>query len=262
MDKEKCLNDYEGDPLLFFTKQFGIPLNIKQQRKLYIQYTINNFVYNEQYDVSSQGFLLGEINLDFKKLQPVTCQVHNDGTFLFYDILRNIVFHNDYTEKADNYLKSLSPLTKVNCIHLRLENDAMEAWGSINGTPAEKYKQLVEDKYIRFIQRYLTDKNDLTIVLAHDYDNAVIRYLEENKYNYKLTPKYYGEREVSAIVDLQIGGQACNNVCLCVFESTFSFALCARVKDKSNFKNYLVCLTDLNNDNEILFVNKEEKKDE
>jgi hypothetical protein len=261
INKGKCLNDYKGDPLLFFARQFGIPLNKNQQRKLCIQYTINDLVYEEQYDVSREGFLLGQINLDFKKLQPVICHVHNDGSFLFYDILRNIVFQKVFIQKADFYLRFLQPATKVNCIHLRLESDAMEAWGSINGKTVESYKQLVEDKYIKYIKKYLPDKNDLIIVLAHDFDNAVIRYLEENKYHYELTPKFYEEREMSAIVDLQIG-QACNNVCLCVFESTFSFALCTRVKDKSNFKNYLVCLTDLDNENEMTFIVKQKEEEE
>jgi hypothetical protein len=253
--KIKYLNDYKGDPLLFYTRQYGIPFNKKQQKTLYLQYTINNILFDEQYLVSSEGFILREkgINLDFKNLPPITCQVHNDGSLIFYDILRNITFNTVYTSLAKKYLSSLSANdTKINCIHLRLEKDAMEHWGRPS---VENYKQLVENKYIQLIQKYITDKSVLTIVLAHDYDNDVIKYLEKHNYNYKITPKYYNEREISAIVDLEIG-QACNNVCLCVFESTFSFALCTRVHDKTHFNNFLICLTDLDTKNEIVFVNK------
>lgn len=254
--KIKYLNDYKGDPLLFYTRQYGIPFNKNQPKILYIQYTINNIIFDEKYEVSNEGYLKKELSLDFKNLPPITCQVHNDGSFIFYDILRNITFNTEYTSLAKHYLSSLSANdTKVNCIHLRLEKDAMEHWGRPS---VENYKQLVENKYIQLIQKYITDKSVLTIILGHDYDNAVIKYLEKNNYNYKITPKYYNEREISAIVDLEIG-QACNNICLCIFESTFSFALCTRVHDRTHFKNFLICLTDLDNKNEIVFVNKEEQ---
>ena len=60
---------------------------------------------------------------------------------------------------------------------------------------------------------------------------------------------------MSAIIDLHIG-QICNNICVCVFESTFSFVLVTRAYNKTSLTNYLICFTDINNNNEINFVNK------
>ena len=116
---------------------------------------------------------------------------------------------------------------------MRLEDDAIEVWGEVsNFDNLVEYKQLLETKYINLIQQYV-NKTDLTIFIASNYDNNVIKYMKDNGYRYLLTPKFFTERDVSAIVDLLIGQQA-NNICVGVNESSFSYVLINGVIHKPN----------------------------
>jgi hypothetical protein len=259
ISKETNLNSIKGDPIEYYKKTFFIPFNKNQSKKLYITYSINNIIFNETLNESS-GYLQSDFLLDFTYKKTI-CEVHNDGSFIFSDILRNIVFNNIYVDKANEFIKTninnnnnTNSNKKINCIHLRLEDDAIEHWSKSNKIDYNTFKTTLELKYIHFIQKYI-DKNIPTIILAHNYDNNVIKYLAENNYNYIITPKSHPDRDVSAIIDLHIG-QICNNICICVFESTFSFSIVTRAYNKSELQNYLICFTDINNNNEIHFTNK------
>jgi len=255
ISKNINLNDIKGDPFEYYKKTFFIPFNKNQSKKLYITYSINGIIFNEILN-ESDGYLKNNFLLDFTQEKKI-CPVYNDGTFIFSDILRNIVFNNIYVEKANEFIKSkinINNNKKINCIHLRLEDDAIEHWSKENKLDYNTYKPILENKYIQFIKKYI-DKNIPTIILAHNYDNNVIKYLTENNYNFIITPNFHPDRDVSAIIDLHIG-QICNNICICVFESTFSLVLFTRACNNANFKNYLICFTDINNNNEVRFVNK------
>lgn len=256
ISKDINLNNIKGDPIEYYKKTFFIPFNKNQSKKLYITYSINDIILNEILNESS-GYLQNDFLLDFTYKKTI-CEVHNDGSFIFSDILRNIVFNTVYVDKANEFIKTNINITdnntKINCIHLRLEDDAIEHWSKINKIDCITYKKALVNKYIQFIQKYI-EKNIPTIILAHNYDNNVIKYLHENNYNYIITPKNHPDRDVSAIIDLHIG-QICNNICICVFESTFSFSIVTRAYNKSKLQNYLICFTDINNNNEIHFANK------
>jgi len=255
ISKDINLNNIKGDPFEYYKNNFFLPFNKNQSKKLYVTYSINNIIFNEILNESS-GYLKNDFLLDFT-YKKTSSQVHNDGSFIFADILRNIVFNTIYVEKANNFIKTnidINNNKKINCIHLRLEDDAIECWSKSNKMDCKTYKTLLENKYIQFIQKYI-DKNIPTIILAHNYDNNVIKYLTENNYTFIITPNFHPDRDVSAIIDLHIG-QICNNICICGFESTFSFALFNRVYNINEVKNYLICFTDINNNNEIHFVNK------
>jgi hypothetical protein len=98
------------------------------------------------------------------------------------------------------------------------------------------------------IKKYI-DKMDSTIVICHDYKNDVIDYLEKNNYQYFNTPKYETYRDLSAIYDMCIG-QYCNNIYICVFESSFSFTVLYRLYNRFNIK--IICLNLLQLDKVIL----------
>jgi hypothetical protein len=260
--KDINLNNIKGDPIEYYKKTFCIPFNKNQSKKIYITYLINGIIFNEVLN-ELDGYLKNDFLLDFTQEKKI-CPVHNDGSFIFSDILRNIVFNNVYIEKANEFIKTNISINnnninnntnkKINCIHLRLEDDAIDHWSKSNKIDFNTYKTLLENKYIYFIQKYI-DKHIPTIILAHNYENNVIKYLTENDYNYITTPNFHPDRDVSAIIDLHIG-QICNNICICVFESTFSFALVTRAYNIAEIKNYLICFTDINNNNEIHFANK------
>ena len=154
----------------------------------------------------------------------------NDQTEFTKGIFRNIVFQPQFIERANQYIQqNIGTNKKINCIHLRLEDDAVDCWSKENNMQPEIFKRIIEDKYIKEIKNL--EKTDTTLVLSSNYDNRVIDYMKENGYHYIETPKMSNDREVSAIYDLHIG-QHCNNVYILVFDSSFSYTLLYRIYEK------------------------------
>lgn len=164
--------------------------------------------------------------------------------------LTKIIIHNlKFTSKFYNIASEILKKNKItvepcNVIHLRLENDAIEHWSKINNISPQEFKRILEHKYIDSISKYI-DKNIITIILSGDYDNNVIKYLDNNQYLYYTTEKKFKERELNAIVDLIIS-QTCNRVILGFYESSFAYCAMIRILNKPNTKKiYFRC--DVNN---------------
>jgi hypothetical protein len=156
-------------------------------------------------------------------------------------ILSNLKFNSKFYDIADEILKK-NKITAEPCnvIHLRLENDAIECWSKINGLSPEEFKKILEIKYIKNIDKYI-NKSYITIVVASEYDNNVIKYLRDNGYLYLTTEKRFKERELNAIVDLIIT-QRCDRVILGFFESSFVFTAMMRIiKTPKTQKIYFFC---------------------
>jgi hypothetical protein len=156
-------------------------------------------------------------------------------------ILSNLKFNSKFYDIADEILKK-NKITAEPCnvIHLRLENDAIECWSKINGLSPEEFKKILEIKYIKNIEKFI-NKNYITIVVASEYDNNVIKYLRDNGYLYLTTEKRFKERELNAIVDLIIT-QRCDRVILGFFESSFVFTAMMRIiKTPKTQKIYFFC---------------------
>jgi hypothetical protein len=156
-------------------------------------------------------------------------------------ILSNLKFNSKFYDIADEILKK-NKITAEPCnvIHLRLENDAIECWSKQNGLSPEEFKKILEIKYIKNIEKFI-NKNYITIVVASEYDNNVIKYLRDNGYLYLTTEKRFKERELNAIVDLIIT-QRCDRVILGFFESSFVFTAMMRIiKTPKTQKIYFFC---------------------
>jgi hypothetical protein len=156
-------------------------------------------------------------------------------------ILSNLKFNSKFYDIADEILKK-NKITAEPCnvIHLRLENDAIECWSKQNGLSPEEFKKILEIKYIKNIEKFI-NKNYITIVVASEYDNNVIKYLRDNGYLYLTTEKRFKEREQNAIVDLIIT-QRCDRVILGFFESSFVFTAMMRIiKTPKTQKIYFFC---------------------
>jgi hypothetical protein len=126
---------------------------------------------------------------------------------------------------------------------LRLEEDAITHWSKENNMNEEDYKKLVEFNYIKTIKENI-DKTIPTIILGSDYNNAVVEYMKQNDYNIILTPKFSKEREISAIIDMHIG-EECTHKYIFSFESSFSFTLLCRIKNKKNFNAVMINFNEL-----------------
>lgn len=239
MSKSINLENLFGDVVKFFKDTFFIPLN-RNNLKLYITYSINNITYCEIYEQDS-GYLKSDICYDFENVVfTPSLRIHNDCSPFSLGVLRNITFNYKMILTAKDYIDSLLSQNadrnthKINCIHLRLEDDAIEHWSKQNNMTPARFKSIVEKKYIEEIKKNI-NKADTTIILSHNYNNNVIKFLKENCYNYILTPKMDPNRDVAAIYDLLIG-QYCNNVYIFVFESSFSYTLLCRIYEQAKLK--------------------------
>jgi len=233
------LNTLFGDPVKHFKDKFFISLN-SNNLKLYITYSINNVTCQEIYEQES-GYLKSDIFYNFENaiLTP-SLRIHNDCSPFSLGVLRNITFNQEMILTTKECIETLLSqnsnrnTNKINCIHLRLEEDAMQHWSKENNMTLTEFKSVIEEKYIDEIKKNI-DKTDATLILSHNYDNKVIEFLKVNEYNYILTPKMDKSRDVAAIYDLLIG-QYCNNVYIFVYESSFSYTLLYRIYERSKVK--------------------------
>ena len=83
----------------------------------------------------------------------------------------------------------------------------------------------------------------MTIVLSGDFDNNVIKFLQNNNYNFITTPKLYQDRELNAIIDLEIG-LLCNHTYIYTFESSFSYTLLHKLSSNMNIIKRMLILED------------------
>ena len=181
-----------------------------------------------------------KIGIEFKPAPYWNVLYEDDDTLTTY-ILSNLKFTSKFYDTANEILKK-NKITEEPCnvIHLRLENDAIECWSKINGLSPEEFKKILEIKYIKNIEKYI-NKNYITIVVASEYDNNVIKYLRDNGYLYLTTEKRFKERELNAIVDLIIT-KKCDRVILGFFESSFAFTAMSRIiKTPKTQKIFFFC---------------------
>lgn len=240
--KNTILNNINGDPSPGIVK------------KLYITYKINNEKIVEEYSEN----LLDDIyiGINHNNYKWIFGWINTYDNIIFEDILKNIYYHNNFMDKANKYINILNYEKKINIIHLRVESDAIDHWSKMNGMDKNSFRINLENKYIDIIKKYI-DKNDETIILSSSVNNKIIDFLIENNYSYKLTYKYYNDRELNAIIDLLIS-KNCNNKFICNFNfnklngSTFSYYISKLLSNKVD-----IISIDLDhiNDNYILHLN-------
>lgn len=232
INKDICFNNVKGDPC---------PLVLK---KLIIKYKINNYDLEETYEeILKSDISIGNVDLNEKYVQDMGW-INDFNNNMFDNILTHITFTDKFVEKSNSIINEIDKNKKINVMHLRLENDGIKHWSTMNKMTPLKYESFLENKYIDLIKRYL-NKNDENIILSNSHSNKVIEWLNKNNYNYKFTNKYFNEREKDAIVDLLIS-QNCNNIFIGNFNiknlngSTFSYYIGKTIK--SNFLNIYIDL--------------------
>ena len=255
MYSDNKLNFIKGDPRKHFKDTLGVDL--QGPLKVRVNYMVGKTFYSKECNVVD-GRLETNLVIDPSKLEyEETKRFNNDDSPMFRDILRNFVFNSTIVAKAEKYIDAsiikyyIDAEKTINVFHLRLEDDAIKAWGNEVGmNDFSLYKKYLEEKYINIIKSFVT-KDSLTIFLASDYDNRVIRYMRDNGYNYSTTPKFEKARDVSAIVDMHIGA-VCTGVCVGVWESSYSYTLFDRVKNKNGVRFIILYYTNLQHDGSFL----------
>ena len=138
---------------------------------------------------------------------------------------------------------------KINVIHLRIEDDAIDHWSNQNNMNQQVFKRILTVKYIELVKNYI-QKEDITVILTGDINNDVVQFMKENEYNIMFIDKKFNSnqpaRELNAIVDL-IVGRYCNNVFIGCDGSTFSELLLKYIPDESEHGNIEKITFDLNN---------------
>jgi len=154
---------------------------------------------------------------------------------------------DNVTDNAVNNIEETNK--KINVIHLRLEDDAIEHWSQQNNMNQQVFKRILTVKYIELITNTI-QKEDITLILTGDTNNEVIHFMKENEYNIMfIDKKFTGNqpgRELNAIIDLIIG-RYCNNVFIGCDGSTFSELLLKYIPDVSEHGNVEKITFDLNN---------------
>lgn len=219
----------DGDPLPNVPKQ------------LYVEYTVDGrpmvTMMNEVIEIAYDQACLDFKTHSMAQWYSRTNIIHSKSErWLFNYLLENVRFNEKYYNVANLFVQNLQ--SKINVIHLRLEDDALDFWGMINNIPRERYEQVLEQKYIRLIQEHIS-KDSTTILLTMKTDNRVTQYMASEGYPYVFMDKTTFEgREVNGIVDLLIS-ECCNGVFIGNINpynfhgSTFSYAIYNKLKNKN-----------------------------
>lgn len=227
--KHYPFNSIQGDPCPGIVKQCTLT------------YRIHGYVVEEIYPEN----MLHDIRMDKKGPYTYTFGWMNSlNETMFTDILQHITYHEEFIVKANiNVIHS-----KINVIHLRVEDDAIAHWSKQNHMTPHDFKTYVEDKYIHLIKTYLS-KDEETILLSSSLSNRVIDFLKEHEYPYTCTHKYFKEREKNAIVDLLVATR-CNHIFIGNFNvatrngSSFSYYIGKQLQ--KNVKHIYIDLDNIN----------------
>ena len=225
--KDTNLNNIQGDPC------YGIVKHIL------LKYSINNHIVIDKYMENL------ERHIDYTNDNYIRCSMgwpsKTYDTFL--DILLHIKYNKIFLDISSKQLSMINLTNKVNLIHLRIEDDAIDHRSRMNKMNREDFKIKLENKYIYLIQQYI-DKKDITILLSSSFDNNVINFLNDNKYNYFKSTKNFKYRELNAIIDLIISRQ-CNNIFIGNFNlngnngSSFSYYIYKNLTSKNIIYKYI-----------------------
>ena len=195
IDKNCRFNDIKGDPCP------GLVKNI------IIKYTIQDFIIDEIHNEYLKSDI--EINFDGNYFFGVGL-INSSHDNMFDKILQNIKYNTQFTLKSESIIHNINTNKKVNIIHLRLEEDGILHWSKQNNMSCGHFKQVLEDKYINIIKKYIKH-SDETIIVSSSLSNGVVDFLNNHNYNYRFIDKCFKDRERNAIIDLLVS-KCCNNI--------------------------------------------------
>ena len=219
---------------------------------LLVTYSLGGIPITLRYQMIN-GKLEKEVFLDFNftdfRGSPQLYYGGSQNPKQFVSILQNMRFNVNFTSMVEALSSPFSNDTKINVIHLRLEEDAIASFTL--QTKITNYKKVLEDKYIAMIKKYI-EPQDLTIILSSEYNNQVIKFLDDENYNYIKTVNVTKYRELNGLIDLIIG-EKCTNIMIGVYESSFSYTLMYRLFNNPSFDVYsvIIYMNDLSKSEQI-----------
>jgi hypothetical protein len=202
------LNPITGDPFIGVAKRLLVNYTVKYKTdERYNSFSMEEFAgcLKEDlvidYNVDKANYVLNET--------PLT----EVDKHLFDYLLKHITFTERYINAAEEFIDFINikdkKSSKINVLHLRLEEDVTSKFSNVN--EQEDYIKNLEDKYIEEIKKNI-EKTDDTLILSYSLNNRVLAFLKENEYKFYLKEKDIAAgREINAIIDL-IMSKYCNNV--------------------------------------------------
>lgn len=235
----KCYYSNNNNKILYISKNINfdqlINLKLEGDKYLYITYYLGGNLLQDTFS-EEDGYLDQDIIYDLINLRFIDSFYwlnRFDNIDLFNEVLINIKFKPKFYEVADKFIeqqKLVYKTTKINLIHLRIEEDGVIHWAKINNMFNNEYQTLIEKKYIDLITTFI-DKDSFTLILSADYNNKVIKFLTDNNYNFGSIPKDKElGRDYNGIFDLCLA-KHCNKVFIGNFNpvkisgSSFSYTL-------------------------------------
>lgn len=190
----------------------------KIHKLLYVKYMINNITFDtiikencqDLKYIFNKDFICGNLfsgnRADFSWYDTI-----NESIFLsiFRELRFTDGFYNIINEIKEKYIID----EKINIIHFRLEEDAINHWAGINKMNVYEFEKKIYEKYTYLIKKYIADEEKIYI-LSSDEKSISEKFYSIGKFVYagidiksELLMKYYGisGRELSAIIDLLIG---------------------------------------------------------
>lgn len=254
---DSILDTYYSENRLYVPIDLNLNILAKEdpcpfhKKYVFVKYSIHNHEINDTFE-EEYCFLKTPIYID---MSPTLEYIHTFGWIdaidktMFDDVLRNIVFVDLFSTLSDIFMqnKEINPDNKINVLHLRLEQDAIDHWSKMNSMDPIIFKHIIEQTYIKLIKRYV-NKDEMNVILSYSTQNSVIDFLKDNQYLYCFTDKLDIGREVNAAIDLNIGCNLCNNLFIGNFNlfhlngSSLSYYLINKYREKSNVKMALIDL--------------------
>jgi hypothetical protein len=244
--KNIIIDSYYQNKSIKIEKGTRFYLKNSKEKNLYltIKYGFDNGVYTDTYIINDNE-LSFDIYYDFSLLKFEKNFSYTQDE-VFFDILRNIPFCSSIINQSKIKVSKLlnnKITSKINTIHLRIEDDVIKHFSIILNMNKDILKNIIENKFIDIIKTL--NKSDLIILLTYSKKNNVIDYLKNNGYNFVIDEDKHEDREISAIYDLLLG-ENCNNYYICVWESSYSYTLLSRINKKENVKSIQIYYEHLN----------------
>ena len=231
IQKGTDLNSVFGDPC------FNTPKRLK------LNYTVGDYTIEEVYSENLNKHIVIDIkNADYVNMPSFWINSYDRN--MFEDIMQNIEFNDHFIDQSRDIVsafdfdivKKYGSCDKINVIHLRVEDDAIEHWSKMNKLSETDFKNFIESKYISMIKRYIAI-TDFTIILTDSKQNSVFNFLKQQNYKFATVEKRYEDRELNAIIDLLVSS-ACNSTFIGNFNfdglngSTFSYLISTRLNTR------------------------------
>lgn len=215
----------------------------RRRKLIYFTYTINGKVFYETRDevIDDEDLEIDFVNLEKKQWLSLTgitdCKTEIET---FNHFLNHMYFNPIYEEYATKFLEKaqIEGGSKLNVIHLRVEEDAIPFWAGINRISCQEYEGALVTQYIQAIKQNIEPEDGANVILSMNTSNEVTKWMAENKYKtIQMDKTMVKGREVNAIIDLIISTR-CNNVFIGNLNpinyhgSTFSYAIFNALRNK------------------------------